>query len=208
MARNSVRVSVTEIAEETVKKGAQYTWGGAGAAVGVGVVIEAGFTLQRYHKYKTDDNYTSTDLKYDNGKSWAVATICTGLGIALMPIGWWAILPTVGAAFILSGLLSNIDSGKTQKEKIYIDYGLSGKSSVKELKKVRRKIRNELRDKKLHPDKWPANLKDKEKPKRLEKFFFRASLLGMIEKDIERGFVSFEEEDVDEAQKMLRGPAK
>lgn len=220
LARASIRAGVTEAGEaagqlaamgaveEGVKNAGKYSLGGAAAGVGVGVVIEAGFTLHRYNKYKKDDNYTWTDFKYDTGKSWAVAAICTGIGIALMPIGWMAILPTVGAAIIFSSILSRVDSGKTRKEKIYIDCGLSGESSVEDLKEVRRKIRKELLDKKLHPDKWPADLKDEDKPKRLEKFLFRAALLGMIAKDIERGYVSFKEEDVNGAQKMLSGPTK
>eukprot|EP01084_Bolivina_argentea_P065897 120135_1 len=74
--------------------------------------------------------------------------------------------------------------GKSHKEKVYIEYGLNKNSCMKELRAVQRKVRREIRKGKLHPDQWPSDLNDKERPNRLEKYFWLTAIIEMLDEDI------------------------
>ena len=84
------------------------------------------------------------------------------------------------------------------KEKIYEEYGLGKKHGLDEatlldkLKKVRREIKKQIRDERLHPDKWPSDLNNKEKPKRLEKYLYLMQIVDFLKADIQRGYIVFD----------------
>ena len=198
---NGTRKSIAEAALTASK----YTKLGVGVGIGVGVAAESIVTGYRLYKYNTDYQYLWCDLKSDVGRSWATTAVATAIGVACLPLGWWAILPAVGAGLFFSWLFRKIEQKwfhKSQKEKLYIEYGLNEKSSLKDLKRVRKKILKIIHKEKLHPDQWPKDLTKSEKTKRLEKFLWMSSLRDFLQKDIDRGKVCFDD-DNEQAPRML-----
>jgi len=215
-----VQTMTLDAAEETVTLNAQRamvkaadaaskygTYAGIGAAVGVGVALESAVTGYRIYKHQTDYKYLKCDLHSDLGRGWGVTAVCIGVGVACIPIGWWAVLPTVGSGLFCSWLFRKIESKwfhKSQKEKLYIEYGLNAKSSKEDLKRVRREILKLIVAEKLHPDLWPNDMKESEKKKRFEKYLWMTSLRDTLSKDIARGYVSFDEKDNEHFPLMIK----
>ena len=103
---------------------------------------------------------------------------CTGVAIALLPIGWCAIIPCDVLGFLLHWLFQKykVFDRKSHKEKVYKEYKLNEKSSIEELKSLRRKIRKQILEEKLHPDKWPSDIE----AEKIRKIFMVESNYGFI----------------------------
>eukprot|EP01083_Nonionella_stella_P006080 17590_1 len=83
-----------------------------------------------------------------------------------------------------------------QKEKVYKDYKLNINSTVKELKRIRREIKRQIRGERLHPDRWEYDMKNKEKRTRFQKYLWFAQILGWLDTDIRNQCVSLYEHQV------------
>ena len=98
----------------------------------------------------------------------------------------------------------NVFDKKSHKEKVYREYKLDVNSSKRDLKDVRKQIRRQIRDERLHPDNWPSDMKQKDEPKRMEKFLWLKAIMDLLQEDIDRGYVVFDNEEAEkEKQKII-----
>ena len=96
------------------------------------------------------------DLKWTLIKGWAGTCAVIGVGIVgmLFGIGWWVLIPLIGVSAFITLMFKWLHKEKSYKEKLYQERGLKLDSSIQAKKAEIRKIRKEIRNERLHPDKW------------------------------------------------------
>merc|ERR1719203_3214 len=97
---SGVKNVAAEVVENGASKVVKYSAAGVGASIGISAAIELVCSAYKVYKYKTDYKYLKCDLWRDLGRSWIVTGVCTALGVSLIPIGWWAILPAAAMGFV------------------------------------------------------------------------------------------------------------
>jgi hypothetical protein len=197
-AEHAGKQAMIEGAEAIVSKGGQQvataslkataTGAAVGAAAGAAVLCEAGLFVYRYHKYKTDDNYSLEDLKHNTKKSAVSAS--AGL-IGSIAFCWCP------PAAVVAGILFGV-AGSFLADKIFGDvdtdvkkYSLIAKFTEIKVNKdssasVKRDARHKLRvaQSYLHDDKLPLGTTPEDKKKAHDKFIRLGELVSFLDSEL------------------------
>eukprot|EP01084_Bolivina_argentea_P046904 86386_1 len=159
------------------------------AFFGVTLGFEAVFSGIRYCRYKYEVNYLWQDLKVEMATGWTNSVLISVSALVIFALGvsfWWLLLAVFGVPALIYLLKKIFFKPKSYKEKMFLERGLKTNATVEEKKLEIKKIVQQIKDEKLHPNSFEGeNLSKFQQKQRLKKYMLLWNIKTLLKEDID-----------------------